>query len=61
MFVTLHVCMVGGQKYIVQNIIFKFVSVKGGIFRDEEHAFKAAAQELKGLSSYWNCAVGRMS
>lgn len=43
----------GGEKYIVQNILFKFALDLQGIYGGDENAQKAAGHELKGLGHYW--------
>lgn len=43
----------GGEKYIVQGILFKFAIDIQGIYGGEENAQKAAGHELKGLGHYW--------
>ena len=59
----------GGQKFLVQNILFKFaldVRIKskwhslwmyGGADASDEHAMKAAAHELRGLCQYFSAQV----
>lgn len=46
----------GGTKYIVQNILFKFAVDESGLYSDHAAA-KVAAHELKGLINYFNCNI----
>eukprot|EP01128_Nolandella_sp_AFSM9_P006750 TRINITY_DN3544_c0_g1_i1.p1 TRINITY_DN3544_c0_g1~~TRINITY_DN3544_c0_g1_i1.p1 ORF type:complete len:469 (+),score=102.11 TRINITY_DN3544_c0_g1_i1:92-1408(+) len=48
--------VIGGEKYIVHNILFKFATGKVGAFSDEA-ASKIAGHELKSLVHIWNCRV----
>ena len=58
------------RKFIVQNILFKFVlDVKlkenffmyGGEKKNDENAIKAASHELKGLLSYYSTDIEGLS
>jgi hypothetical protein len=45
--------VIGGEKYIVQNILFKFALDSHGVFGgNDESAAKVAGLELKGLQAY---------
>ena len=44
----------GGEKYIVNNILFKF-AVDNGLYGSEYAAMKVAGHELKGLNAYLDC------
>ena len=44
----------GGQKYIVQNILFKFCTDHVGLFGSDHFAQKLAAHELRGLINIFN-------
>ena len=46
----------GGTKYIVQNILFKFAVDEAGLYSDYAAA-KVAGHELKGLINYFNCNI----
>ena len=50
----------GGDKYKVNNIIFKFAVDSHGLFDCEEAAMKVAGHDLKGLISYYNLEMGNM-
>ncbi|KAN0035447.1 hypothetical protein ACTA71_004717 [Dictyostelium dimigraforme] len=49
----------GGEKYIVQGILFKFAleSETFGLYGNDENAMKTAAHELNGCASFLNCGV----
>eukprot|EP01133_Synstelium_polycarpum_P013644 gene13644-16064_t len=49
----------GGEKYIVQGILFKFAveSDTYGLYGNDENAMKTAAHELNGCTSFLNCGV----
>lgn len=59
--------LAGGTKYVVQNIMFKFVldfELKPGLWmygsgdqRSDENAMKSASHELKGLMSWYSCNI----
>ena len=60
----------GGQKYLCQNIMFKFaldveifpgLYMYGGQYVDHESAMKAAAHELKGLCQYYSTLIEGLS
>ncbi|PRP83340.1 hypothetical protein PROFUN_09321 [Planoprotostelium fungivorum] len=57
--------LAGGQKYVVNNILFKFaVDEKNGIFGgDDAQAAKdqVAGHDLKGLISVYNCNISGLS
>ena len=46
----------GGTKYIVQNILFKFAVDESGFYSDYAAA-KVGGHELKGLINYFNCNI----
>ncbi|EFA86726.1 hypothetical protein PPL_00531 [Heterostelium album PN500] len=49
----------GGEKYIVQGILFKFAveSDTYGLYGSDENAMKTAAHELNGCTSFLNCGI----
>eukprot|EP01129_Flabellula_baltica_P012033 TRINITY_DN5373_c0_g1_i1.p1 TRINITY_DN5373_c0_g1~~TRINITY_DN5373_c0_g1_i1.p1 ORF type:complete len:726 (-),score=148.54 TRINITY_DN5373_c0_g1_i1:468-2645(-) len=56
----------GGSKFIVQNILFKFILdvelrenffMYGGDARSDQNAIKSASHELKGLLSYYSTGI----
>jgi len=47
----------GGDKYIVNNILFKFAVDSQNLFDSEEAAHKIAGHDLKGLISYFNLGI----
>eukprot|EP01121_Diplochlamys_sp_Union-15-3_P013069 TRINITY_DN400_c0_g2_i1.p1 TRINITY_DN400_c0_g2~~TRINITY_DN400_c0_g2_i1.p1 ORF type:complete len:533 (+),score=143.20 TRINITY_DN400_c0_g2_i1:106-1599(+) len=47
----------GGEKYIVQGILFKFALDINGLYGSDENAQKAAGHDLKGLISYFLTSV----
>jgi len=47
----------GGQKYVVHNILFKFAVDYNGLFGNDYSAAKVAGNELRGLISYFNCGI----
>lgn len=47
----------GGEKYIVNNILFKFAVDTKGLYGSEHAAAKVAGHELKGLSNYIQCDI----
>jgi len=47
----------GGQKYIVHNILFKFAVDNRGLFGSDYAAAKVAGNELRGLISYFKCHI----
>ncbi|KAL6059841.1 Clu domain-containing protein [Balamuthia mandrillaris] len=46
--------IVGGEKYIVHNILFKFALDARGLYRSDYAAAKVAGHELKGLMACFN-------
>eukprot|EP01130_Rhizamoeba_saxonica_P016324 TRINITY_DN7530_c0_g1_i1.p1 TRINITY_DN7530_c0_g1~~TRINITY_DN7530_c0_g1_i1.p1 ORF type:complete len:885 (-),score=187.58 TRINITY_DN7530_c0_g1_i1:58-2367(-) len=53
--------IIGGQKYIVHNILFKFAMDYHGLFGNDYAAAKVAGNELRGLMSYFNCGVEELN
>lgn len=51
----------GGQKYIVHNILFKFAVDYNGLFGNDYAAAKAAGNELRGLISYFNTGISDLN
>lgn len=51
----------GGQKFIVHNILFKFAVDYHGIFGNDYAAAKAAGNELRGLIGYFNCEIEELN
>jgi len=51
---------VGGEKYLVQNILFKFAYDAHGMLGSDYAAAKVAGNELKGLISYYNCGIRQL-
>jgi hypothetical protein len=51
----------GGQKYIVHNILFKFAVDYNELFGNDYAAAKAAGNELRGLISYFNCQISDLN
>jgi predicted signal transduction protein with EAL and GGDEF domain len=51
----------GGQKYMVHNILFKFAVDYNELFGNDYSAAKAAGNELRGLISYFNCAIKNLN
>jgi len=49
--------LMGGQKYIVHNILFKFAVDNRGLFGSDYAAAKVAGNELRGLISYFKCHI----
>jgi hypothetical protein len=49
--------LMGGQKYVVHNILFKFAVDNRGLFGSDYAAAKVAGNELRGLISYFNCRI----
>jgi len=49
----------GGDKYVVNNILFKF-AVDRGLFGSDSAAAKAAGNELRGLTNYFNLGEGSL-
>ncbi|EGC32510.1 hypothetical protein DICPUDRAFT_15088, partial [Dictyostelium purpureum] len=49
----------GGEKYIVQGILFKFAleNETFGLYGSDENAMKTAAHELNGCTSFLNCGI----
>ncbi|KAK5577689.1 hypothetical protein RB653_002634 [Dictyostelium firmibasis] len=49
----------GGEKYIVQGILFKFAleNETFGLYGNDENAMKTAAHELNGCASFLNCGI----
>lgn len=50
----------GGEKYLVNNILFKFALDFKGLYGGDHGAAKAAGQELKGLIAYYSCGVAEL-
>ena len=48
----------GGEKYIVQNILFKFAVDVEGLYKSDENAMKAASHDLNGLMAYHHAGIG---
>ena len=44
----------GGEKYIVQNILFKFAVDSNNMYKGDFAAAKVAGLELKGSIAYFN-------
>lgn len=44
----------GGEKYMADNIFFKFAIDSSDLYGGDEHAMKAASHELMGLRSYYD-------
>eukprot|EP01119_Soliformovum_irregulare_P021321 TRINITY_DN7074_c0_g1_i2.p1 TRINITY_DN7074_c0_g1~~TRINITY_DN7074_c0_g1_i2.p1 ORF type:complete len:833 (+),score=208.66 TRINITY_DN7074_c0_g1_i2:91-2589(+) len=53
--------MLGGEKYVVQGILFKFAVDRNGLFGGDHSAAKVAGHELKGAISYLNCGVSGLN
>ena len=51
----------GGQKFIVHNILFKFAVDYNGLFGNDYAAAKAAGNELRGLISYFNTGISDLN
>lgn len=51
----------GGQKYVVHNILFKFAVDYNELFGNDYSAAKAAGNELRGLISYFNCGIKELN
>lgn len=51
----------GGKKYIVNNILFKFAVDYHGLFGNDYSAAKAAGNELRGLIGYFNCEIPELN
>lgn len=49
--------IVGGDKYIVNNILFKFAVDSHGLYGSDYAASKVAGHELKGLLAYFNLGI----
>eukprot|EP01091_Cochliopodium_minus_P019576 TRINITY_DN8269_c0_g1_i2.p1 TRINITY_DN8269_c0_g1~~TRINITY_DN8269_c0_g1_i2.p1 ORF type:complete len:734 (+),score=164.05 TRINITY_DN8269_c0_g1_i2:154-2202(+) len=50
--------IIGGEKYVVQNILFKFAIDTSGLFNgDDEKAMKIAGHDLKGLKAHFSTRV----
>lgn len=47
----------GGRKYIVQNILFKFAVDDSCFYQSDYAAAKVAGHELKGLINFFNCDI----
>eukprot|EP01114_Cavostelium_apophysatum_P011844 TRINITY_DN2636_c0_g1_i2.p1 TRINITY_DN2636_c0_g1~~TRINITY_DN2636_c0_g1_i2.p1 ORF type:complete len:1423 (+),score=460.75 TRINITY_DN2636_c0_g1_i2:227-4495(+) len=47
----------GGLKYVVKNILFKFAVDQYGLFQSDEHAAKVAGHDLKGLIQYFDLGI----
>jgi hypothetical protein len=43
----------GGEKYVCQNILFKFAVDIEGLYKSDENAMKAASHDLKGLMAFF--------
>lgn len=48
----------GGEKYILNGILFKFAVDWKGIYTSDEYAMKAASHELKGLEQFLDFSPG---
>eukprot|EP01127_Copromyxa_protea_P011133 TRINITY_DN2779_c1_g2_i1.p1 TRINITY_DN2779_c1_g2~~TRINITY_DN2779_c1_g2_i1.p1 ORF type:complete len:1346 (-),score=201.42 TRINITY_DN2779_c1_g2_i1:119-3904(-) len=53
--------VLGGQKYIVHNILFKFAVDASGLFGGEFAAAKVAGNELRGLMGFFNCHINQLN
>ena len=51
----------GGQKFIVHNILFKLAVDYNGLFGNDYAAAKAAGNELRGLISYFNTGISDLN
>ena len=50
--------LAGGQKYIVNEVLFKFATDTQGIFDNDDYAAsKVAGHDLKGLMAYLSCGI----
>jgi len=49
----------GGEKYIVQGILFKFAveNETFGLYGNDENAMKTASHEINGCTSFLNCGI----
>jgi hypothetical protein len=47
--------IVGGDKYVVHRILFKFAVDSKSLYGGDEHAAKVAAHDLKSLVHIYNC------
>jgi len=47
----------GGEKFMVNNLLFKFAVDSEKLYGDDASAAKVAGQELKGLMAYYKCVV----
>ena len=52
--------LIGGEKYIVQNILFKFALDAGFFDGDHSRAAKVAGHELKGLQAYYSAETKQL-
>jgi hypothetical protein len=50
----------GGEKYIVQGILFKFAVDLEGLYKSDENAMKAASHDLKGLMAFFTTGVAAL-
>ncbi len=53
--------LLGGKKYVVHNILFKFATDESGFFNSHQAAAKVAGNELRGLISYFGTGVEGLS
>jgi hypothetical protein len=53
--------LLGGKKYVVHNILFKFATDESGFFSSHQAAAKVAGNELHGLISYFGTDVEGLS
>jgi hypothetical protein len=49
--------MIGGEKYIVCGILFKFAIDKDNLFSSDFDSAKVAGHELKGLIACYNLTI----
>lgn len=49
--------IIGGEKFVVHNILFKFAVDHKNIYGSDFSAAKAAGNELRGLMCYFNCGI----
>mmetsp|Transcript_850 Transcript_850/g.2694 ORF Transcript_850/g.2694 Transcript_850/m.2694 type:complete len:1584 (-) Transcript_850:61-4812(-) len=50
----------GGDKYVVNSILFKFAVDSNGLYGGDYGAAKVASQEMKGLNSYFSCGLAKL-
>ena len=51
----------GGEKYICQNILFKFALDTKGLYGGDQNAMKSAGHDLKGSLMYYNCHIPKLN